>query len=94
MTKYAHFNWKKITGVLEQLIHSAPGVGSKGQNVFSESSQSRHVAYQIKGNGAWSTMQTIFCPYTHPQPPDGVKRSKHFFAEGGHAAYQIKGNKA
>ena len=20
----------------------------------------------------------IFCPYTHPQPPDGFKRSNHF----------------
>ena len=24
----------------------------------------------------------------------GVKRSKHFFSQGGHVAYQIKGNEA
>ena len=29
---------------------STPGVGSKGQNIFFP--ESRHVAYQIKGNGA------------------------------------------
>ena len=27
-------------------------------------------------------------------PGCGVKRSKHFFAEGSHVAYQIKGNGA
>ena len=33
----------------------------------------------------------IFCPFIHPQPPGGVKRSKHFFSEEGPDAYQIKG---
>ena len=33
----------------------------------------------------------IFCPYTHPEPPDGIKRS-HLFSEINHSAYQIKGN--
>ena len=34
--------------ILSLHIHLVPGVESKGQNIFSESS----VAYQIKGNGA------------------------------------------
>ena len=34
-------------------------MGSNGQNIFSESS---HAAYQIKGNGAWSTMQEHILP--------------------------------
>ena len=34
--------------------HHRPGVGVKRSKHFSESS---HVTYQIKGNGAWSTMQ-------------------------------------
>ena len=34
----------------------------------------------------------IFYPWTHPQSQDGVKRSKHFFSEGSHVAYQIKMN--
>ena len=35
-------------------IPAVPGMGSKDQNIFSESS---HAAYQIKWNGALSTMQ-------------------------------------
>ena len=34
----------------------------------------------------------LLCPYKHPQPLDGVKRPKHYFAESSHVAYQIKGN--
>ena len=31
----------------------------------------------------------LFCPYTHPQPPCGVKRSKKNIFESSHVAYQI-----
>ena len=30
----------------------------------------------------------IFCPFILPQSLGGVKRSKYFFSEGGHVAYQ------
>ena len=38
-----------------------PQAGSKGEYFFSKSS---YVAYQIKGNGAYSTMQTCTKTYT------------------------------
>ena len=64
----------------------------KGKNFFSESS---HVAYQIKGNGAKSTMQAvIFCPYTHPRPLGWGQKVKAFFSESSHVAYQVKWNHA
>ena len=116
------------------LLHTplTPWVVSKVKSFLSESS---HVAYQINGNGAQSTMQAYsvlthaldpwgevkrsnmfllkvvmlhiksngmahrapckhkLCPYTHPQHPDGVKRSK-LFSGSSHVAYQIKGNVA
>ena len=31
----------------------------------------------------------IFCPFTHPQPLNWVRRSKYIFSEG-HVAYQVK----
>ena len=37
-------------------------------------------------------MQTNILPFIHPRPPDEAKRSKQFFSEVGHVAYQIKGN--
>ena len=99
------------------------GWGQKVKTFFSENS---HVAYQIKGKGAKSDMQShilslhtplapgwgqkvktcccfflkeamlhiklkvmehrapckhIVCPYTHPRPLGGIKRSKHFFSK-------------
>ena len=69
---------------------STQGVGSKGQYVyFCESS---HVAFQIKGNLAQSTMKAIYAVFTHTNDPWGrVKRSYYFFfSKSGHVAYQIK----
>ena len=43
------------SNILPEDTPSTPGAGSKGQNIFSESSLA---AYQIKENGA----------YTHPWP--------------------------
>ena len=33
---------------------------------------------KIKGVEHKLSCKLILCPYTHPQPPDGIKRSKHF----------------
>ena len=36
----------------------------------------KNVAYQTNGSGAESTMQAyILCPYKHPRPLGGIKRS-------------------
>ena len=34
---------------------------------------------KLKGMEHRAPFKHIFCPYTHPQPPDVVKRLKHFF---------------
>ena len=39
--------------ILSSHTPSTPVVGQRSEHFFSESS---HVAYQIKGNGTWSTM--------------------------------------
>ena len=33
-------------------------------------------------------LKYLFCPYTHPQPQNGVKRS-NIFSESSQVAYQI-----
>ena len=78
------------------------GVGSKGQTIsFSETS---HVAYQIKGNLAQSTMKAnMLSLHTPTTPWVGSKGHFFFFSKSGqtisfsetsHVAYQIKGNLA
>ena len=37
---------------------------------------------------------TYSVSYTHPRPLGWCQRSKHFFSESSHIAYQIKGNGA
>ena len=62
------------------------GVGSKGQTIsFSESS---HVAYQMKGNRAQSTMKANMLSLQTPATP-GVGSKVHFvfFSKSGHVAY-------
>ena len=65
------------------------GVGSKGQTIyFSESS---HVAYQIKGNWAQSTMKANMLSLHTPATPGwGQKIIFCSFYESGHIAYEIK----
>ena len=54
-----------------------------------------HVAYQIEGNGAKSTLWRTHSVLTHTQRTcGGVKRSNNFFCKSSHAAYQIKENGA
>ena len=64
-------------------------VGSKGQTIsFSESC---HVAYQIKGNWAQSTMKANMLSLHTPETPGlGSKGHFVFFSKSGHVAYQIK----
>ena len=73
--------------------HPLPlGFGQKVKKVlFSESS---HVAYQIKGNGAKNIMQAnILSLYTLFAPGVGSK-GQNIFSESSHVASQIKGNGA
>ena len=49
---------------------------------------------ELKGMEHRVPCKHIFWPYTHPQPPDGVKRSNIFLAVSSYVAYQIKGNGA
>ena len=70
---------------------SAPGVGSKCQNIFF--SEKSHIAYQTKESGAKSTMQTYLLSLNTPSAPTVKSKSQHFFSECGHVAYQIKGKK-
>ena len=46
---------------------------------------------KLKGMEHRAPCKHIVCPYTHLQPPDGAKMSKHIF-ESSHVEYQIKGN--
>ena len=56
-------------------------------------SESNHVAYQVKRNGALSTTQAHILSLHTPSTPGVGLRSKHFFPESNHVAYQIKGNR-
>ena len=78
-----------VANILPTDTPSTQGVGSKGQTIsFSESS---HVAYQIKGNWAQSTMKANMLSLHTPATP-GVGSKGHFvfFSKSGHVAYQIK----
>ena len=65
------------------------GKGSKGQTI--SLTESSHVAYQIKGNLAQSTMKASKLSLHTPTTP-GVGSKGHFlfFSESGHVAYQSK----
>ena len=64
------------------------------QNVKTFFFLSSHVAYQIKGNGAKTTMQAhILSLHTIVAPGVGSK-GQNIFSESSHAAYQIKENGA
>ena len=43
----------------------ALGVGSKGQNIFTEKVM---LQVKLKGMDCRAPCKQIFCPYTHPQP--------------------------
>ena len=63
----------------------------RSKHFFSENS---HVAYQIKGSGALSTMQAhILSLYTPSTPGVWSNGQNIFFSECDHVAYQIKGKK-
>ena len=61
-----------VVNILHVHTFSTPGLGSKGKNIILMSEIS-HIAYQMKQNGAWSTMQAHIL--TAP-----VLGSKHFFS--------------
>ena len=66
-------------------------MGSKGQN--STFSEHGHVAYQINENHECSNVVANILPTEdplHPDPVDGVTRSKFTCSEHGHVTYQIK----
>ena len=70
------------------MVHVANvGLGSKCQTIsFSESS---HVAYQIKGNRAQSTMKANILSL-HTPSTLGYGQKVFFFSKSGHVGYQIK----
>ena len=73
---------------LQMSLHtpSIPGVGSKCQRIF----LLKVVMLQIKLKEMEhrAPCKHKVCPYTHPQTPDGVKRS-NLFSESSPVAYQI-----
>ena len=79
-----------VANILPTDTPSTQGVGSKGQTIYF--CESTHVAYQIKGNWAQSTMKANMLYLRTPTTPGGgVKRSYYFFfSKSGHVAYQIK----
>ena len=58
---------------------STPGVWSKVKHFYLKVVMS-HV--KLMGMDQRPACKHIFCPYTQPRLPDGVKRSKHFFIPG------------
>ena len=45
---------------------------------------------KLNGHANASACKHIFCPYTHPRPLGWGQRSKQFFSESSHVAYQIR----
>ena len=64
--------------------------GVKGENIFSEVVM-LHI--KLMGMEYRAPCKHIFCPYIHPRPLGCDQKSKHFFTESSHVAYQSKGNK-
>ena len=62
-----------VANILHTDTPSTQGVGSKGQTISSESS---HVAYQIKADDAGSNMVASILPKTHPQPREWGQKVK------------------
>ena len=54
---------------------SAPGVRSKGQNIFSLKVVMLHI--KLKEMGQRALCKHIFCPYIHPLAPGGPKDKKN-----------------
>ena len=78
-----------VANILPKDTPSTKAVGSKGQTIsFSESS---HVAYKLKGNGAQSTMKANMLSLHTPATSE-VRSKGHFvfFSKSRHVAYQIK----
>ena len=66
-----------LAHILSLHTPSTPGVWSKGRNIFF--TESSHVAYQIKGNRAYSTMQTHSLSLQTPSTPRLGQKVKTFF---------------
>ena len=77
--------------ILSLHTFSTPGVGS---NHFFFIFLAVMLHIKLKGMELKAPCKHLSCPYTHNQSQDGVKRSKHFFSESSHVAYQNKGNGA
>ena len=74
-----------VANILPTDTPSTQGMGSKGQTMyFCESS---HVAYQIKGNWAQSTMKANMLSLHTPTTP---MSDYFFFTKSGLVAYQVK----
>ena len=56
------------------------------------SSESSHVAYKSKGNGAWSTTQAHTLSLQTPSVRGVGSKVLSIFSESSHVAYLIKGN--
>ena len=80
-----------VANILPTDTPSTQGVESKGQTIyFSESS---HVVFQIKAEGAGSNMvANILSTDTPSTQGVGSKGQTISFSESSHVAYQIKGN--
>ena len=79
-----------VTNILPTDTPSTQGLGQKVKLYFF-SSESSHVAYQIKADDAGCNMVDFAHIHTL-DPGDGVKRSNYIFlSESSHVAYQIKG---
>ena len=71
---------------------TTPADGSKDQNIFFPKVVVSQIKLQEMEHGTPCTH--IFCTYSHLRPLGLGQRVKHFFSEGIHVAYQVKGNGA
>ena len=80
-----------VANVLPTDTPSTQGLGSKSQTIYS--SESSHVAYQIKADGPGSNMVANVLPTDTPSTQGvGSKGQTISFSESSHVAYQTKGN--
>ena len=77
-----------VANILPTDTSSTQGMGSKGQTI--SSSESSHVAYQIKSDKAGSNMVANILPTDTPLTQgQGSKGQTISFTESSHVAYQI-----
>ena len=69
-------------------LHTHPTLGDRVKIQLFQNMVMLHI--KLNGTTQAATCKRILCPYTHPRPLEWGQRSKLFFSESSHVAYQVR----